>query len=66
MAVVFITVIGFFIYVRNQRKVHVIEFERTASKKYYLRLDHPFPALREHSKKWNISELMGRLAKASD
>jgi NEDD8-activating enzyme E1 regulatory subunit len=66
VAVVFIAVVGFFLYVRNQRKVHVIEFERTAAKKYYLRLDNPFPALQKHSEQWNISSLMKQLEKADN
>lgn len=35
-------VLGFYIYIRNQKNVHTVEFERTAAKKYYLRLDNPF------------------------
>ena len=66
VSAIFVTVVGFFIYVRNQKKVQVIEFERTASKKYYLRLDHPFPALQAHSQKWDILALFARLDKAQD
>ncbi len=58
---VFVTVIGFYVYVRSQRKVHVIEFERTTAKKYYLRLHDPFPALQKHASQWNIPESMSKL-----
>jgi len=44
----------------------MVEFERTAAKKYYLRLDNPFPALQEHSQKWNIPQLMEKLDKTKD
>lgn len=63
---VFITVVGFYIYIRNQQKLHIVESENTTSKKYYMRLQDPFPALKEHSNQWNIAEMVGQLAKIED
>jgi hypothetical protein len=52
--VVFITVVGFYVYVRNQQRLHFVESENTTSKKYYMRLNDPFPALKSYSSQWNI------------
>ncbi len=47
---IFITVVGFFFYVRLQKEIHFVEMSNTISKKYYLRISDPFPELKQHAK----------------
>lgn len=60
--VVFITIVGFYVYVRNQARLHFVESENTSSKKYYMRLHDPFPSLQQYSSQWNIDQLVAQLA----
>lgn len=53
--VVFITVVGFYVYIRSQVRLHFVESEKISSKKYYMRLHDPFPALQQHASQWNIA-----------
>ena len=52
--VIFITAIGFYCYTRLQNRMHIVESQKVASRKYYMRLDDPFPELYQHCYKTNI------------
>ena len=51
-------VVGFYFYIKLQKETHFVESSNTSSKKYYLRLNNPFPALEKYSHTHNIYQLI--------
>jgi hypothetical protein len=53
---IFITMVGFFFYVRSQKQLHFVESSNTKGKKYYMRVTNPFPELLEYANKQQFYE----------
>ena len=54
-------VVGFYFYIKLQKETHFVESSNTSSKKYYLRLNNPFPALMDYSMQTNIFKLVEQI-----
>ena len=55
---IFINIVGFFFHIRLQKQTHFVQSSNTSSKKYYLRLNNPFPELLDYSNKIDIFKLI--------